>query len=102
MVLVIDSQVAGVSGDMLLCSLVNMGVNKSRIIDGIRSAESLCKDVKVKKIDFVEVKKNSLYATRLLLEIDDDAQERKGIEIKEIIEKSVEKLQISEKAKTLL
>ena len=25
MVLVIDSQVAGVSGDMLLCSLVNMG-----------------------------------------------------------------------------
>ena len=100
MVLVIDSQVAGVSGDMLLCSLVNMGVNKSRIIDGIRSAESLCKDVKVKKIDFVEVKKNSLHATRLLLEIDDDAQERKGIEIKEIIEKSVEKLQISEKAKT--
>jgi len=100
MVLVIDSQVAGVSGDMLLCSLVNMGVNKSRIIDGIRSAESLCKDVKVKKIDFVEVKKNSLHATRLLLEIDDDAQERKGTEIKEIIEKSVEKLQISEKAKT--
>ena len=100
MVLVIDSQVAGVSGDMLLCSLVNMGVNKSRIIDGIRSAESLCKDVKVKKIDFVEVKKNSLHATGLLLEIDDDAQERKGTEIKEIIEKSVEKLQISEKAKT--
>jgi len=38
MVLVIDSQVAGVSGDMLLCSLVNMGANKSKIIDGIRSA----------------------------------------------------------------
>jgi len=100
MVLVIDSQVAGVSGDMLLCSLVDMGVNKSRIIDGIHSAESLCKDVKVKKLDFVEVKKNSLHATGLLLEIDDDAQERKGTEIKEIIEKSVEKLQISEKAKT--
>ena len=100
MVLVIDSQVAGVSGDMLLCSLVNMGVNKSKIIDGIRSAESLCNDVKVKKLDFVEVKKNSLHATGLLLEIDDDAQERKGTEIKEIIEKSVEKLQISEKAKT--
>ena len=46
-----------VSGDMLLCSLVNIGANKSKIIDGIRSAESLCKDVKVKEIDFVEVKK---------------------------------------------
>jgi hypothetical protein len=100
MVLVIDSQIAGISGDMLLCSLVNMGANRSKIIDGIRNAESLCKDVKVKKVEFVEVKKNSLQATALLLEIDDDVHERKGIEIKEIIEKSAEKLTISESAKT--
>jgi len=100
MVFVIDAQVAGVSGDMLLCSLVNIGANKSKIIDGIRIAESLCKDVKVKKIDFVEVKKKSLQATELLLEIDDDAHERKGIEIKEIITKSVGQLKISESAKT--
>jgi len=100
MVLVIDAQVAGVSGDMLLCGLVNIGANRSKIIDGIRSAESLCKDVKVKKIDFPDVKKNSLQATELLLEIDDDVHERKGIEIKEIIEKSAEKLKISESAKT--
>jgi len=100
MVFVIDAQVAGVSGDMLLCSLVNIGANKSKIIDGIRSAESLCKGVKVKKIDFVEVKKNSLQATELLLEIDDDVHERKGIEIKEIITKSAEQLKISENAKT--
>jgi len=100
MVFVIDAQVAGVSGDMLLSSLVNIGANKSKIIDGIRSAESLCKDVKIKKMDFVEVKKNSLQATELLLEIDDDVHERKGIEIKEIITKSVEQLKISESAKT--
>jgi len=100
MVLVIDSQIAGISGDMLLCSLVNMGANRSKIIDGIRNAESLCKDVKVKKAEFVEVKKNSIQATALLLEIDDDVHERKGIEIKEIIEKSAEKLTISESAKT--
>ena len=99
MVLVIDAQVAGISGDMLLCGLVNIGANRSKIIDGIRIAESLCKDVKVKKIDFLEVKKNSLQATELLLDIDDDTQERKGTEIKEIIEKSVEKLKISGQAK---
>ena len=100
MVFVIDAQIAGISGDMLVCSLVNMGANKSKIIDGIRNAELLCKDVTVKKIDFVEVKKNSLQATQLLLEIDDHTHERKGIEIKEIIEKSAEKLTISENAKT--
>jgi len=100
MVFVIDAQVAGISGDMFLCSLVNIGANKSKIIDGIRSAESLCKGVKVKKIDFIKAKKNSLQATELLLEIDDDAHERKGIEIKEIIAKSAEQLKISENAKT--
>ena len=100
MVFVIDAQVAGISGDMLLSSLVSIGANKSKIIDGIHIAESLVKDVKVKKIDFVEEKKKSLQATALLLEIDDDAHERKGIEIKDIIEKSAEKLTISESAKT--
>ena len=100
MVFVIDAQVAGVSGDMLLSGLVNIGANKSKIIDGIHNIESLCKGVKVKKIDFVEVKKNSLQATELLLDIDDDVHERKGTEIKEIIEKSAEKLKISESAKT--
>ncbi len=53
MVFVIDAQVAGISGDMLLSSLVNIGANKSKIIDGIHSAESLVKDVKVKKIDLI-------------------------------------------------
>ena len=100
MVFVIDAQVAGISGDMLLSSLVNIGANKAKIIDGIHNAESLCKDVKVKKIDFVEMKKNSLQATALLLEIDDDAHERKGIEVKKIIENSAEKLTIFENAKT--
>jgi len=100
MVFVIDAQIAGISGDMLLCSLVNIGANRSKIIDGISNAERFCKGVKVKNIDFIEVKKNSLQATELLLEVDDDTHERKGIEIKEIIEKSLEKLQISEKAKT--
>ena len=100
MVFVIDAQVAGISGDMLLCGLVNIGANRSKIIDGIRSAESLCKDVKVKKIEFPDVKKNSLQATELLLEIDDNAHERKGTEIKEIIKKSVEKLKVSKRAKT--
>jgi len=33
MVVIIDPQIAGISGDMLLSSLVNIGANKSKIID---------------------------------------------------------------------
>ena len=34
MVIVIDPQIAGISGDMLLSSLVNLGADKNKIIDG--------------------------------------------------------------------
>ena len=40
MVLVIDAQIAGISGDMILSSLVGLGANKSRIIEGIKTAEA--------------------------------------------------------------
>ena len=40
MVLIIDPQIAGISGDMILSSLVNHGANKSKIIEGIYTAES--------------------------------------------------------------
>ena len=40
MVLIIDAQTAGISGDMILSSLVSLGANKSRIIEGIHTAEA--------------------------------------------------------------
>jgi len=33
MVIVIDPQIAGISGDMILSSLVNLGADKNKIID---------------------------------------------------------------------
>ena len=37
MVFVIDPYVAGISGDMILCSLVDLGADKKIIIEGIKS-----------------------------------------------------------------
>ena len=36
MVIVIDPQIAGISGDMILSSLVDLGVDKNQIIKGIK------------------------------------------------------------------
>ena len=99
MVIVIDPQIAGISGDMLLSALVNLGANKSKIIDGIKIAEKFLDGSEIKKIDFESVKKHGLEATTLVLEVDEKVHERKGTEIKKCIQDSIEKLTLSEKAK---
>ena len=99
MVIVIDPQIAGISGDMLLSALVNLGANKSKIIDGIKIAEKFLDGSEIKKIDFESVKKHGTEATTLVLEVDEKVHERKGTEIKKCIQDSIEKLTLSEKAK---
>ena len=57
MVLFIDCQVAGISGDMILSSLVDLGANKSKIIDGVTESANLLSGSTIKKFDFIKVKK---------------------------------------------
>jgi uncharacterized protein (TIGR00299 family) protein len=99
MVLVIDSQIAGISGDMLLSSLVSMGANKSKVIDGVHLVEDYLKGSKIVKLDFDKVIKHGIEATRLILEASENHQERKGIDIQECILSTSDKIGLSEKAK---
>ena len=95
MVLIIDAQIAGISGDMILSSLVNLGANKSRIIEGIYTAESFLDDSKITNIDFVSVQKNGKVATQLILEVDENVHERKGTDVKNCIIDSAKKIGLS-------
>ena len=99
MVLFIDCQIAGISGDMILSSLVDIGANKSKIIDGIKESANFLQGSTIKKLDFTKVQKKGKSATQLVLEIDEDTHERKGIEIKNCIQLSCEKLGLSDSAK---
>ena len=99
MVLVIDAQIAGISGDMLLSSLVSIGANKSKVIDGVHSVEDYLKGSKITKLDFDKVVKHGIEATHLVLETNENHHERKGIEIQECILSTSDKIGLSEKAK---
>jgi len=99
MVLFIDCQIAGISGDMILSSLVDIGANKSKIIDGVKDSANLLQGSTIKKLDFVKVQTKGKSATQLVLEIDEDTHERKGTEIKNCILSSCEKLGLSNSAK---
>ena len=100
MALVIDPQIAGVSGDMILSALVDIGASKSKIIKGIKIAEKLLSGSTINKIEFQKVQKHGTEATALILEINENIHERKGSEIKECIEQSLESIDLSAKAKT--
>jgi pyridinium-3,5-bisthiocarboxylic acid mononucleotide nickel chelatase len=99
MVLIIDPQVAGISGDMLLSALINMGANKSKVIDGIHNSENYLAGSKIQKIDFEKIVNHGTEATQLLLDIKEDAHERKGTDIQECILLTSDKIGLSEQAK---
>ena len=99
MVIVIDPQIAGISGDMMLSALVDLGANKSRIIDGIHTAERYLKGSTIINIDFGKTKKHSIEATELILDFNEETHERKGIEIQKCIEAASNEIDLSENAK---
>jgi hypothetical protein len=92
----IDAQIAGISGDMILSSLVSLGANKSRIIQGVYTAESFLDNSKITNIDFISVQKNGKDATQLILEIDENVHKRKATDIKHCIIESSKKIGLSE------
>lgn len=98
MVVVIDPQIAGISGDMLLCSLVDLGSDKNKIIDGIKKSEKFLPGSIIKKIDFEKIQKHGIESLQLILEIDEEIHQRKGSEIKSAIINSTKELYLSDKA----
>ncbi len=99
MVLMIDSQIAGISGDMILASLVDLGANKSKIIESIHIAESYLENSTIKNIDFKHIKKNGKQATELILEIEENVHEREASEIKNCILNASEKIGLTMSAR---
>jgi len=99
MVIVIDPQIAGISGDMFLCALVDLGASKFKILNGIKKSEKFLSDSVIKQIDFKKIEKHGIGATTLFLEIDEHIHERKGIEIKKAIVNSAKEIGLSNRAK---
>jgi len=98
MVLIIDPQIAGISGDMLLSALVDLGAKKSKIIEGVKVSQSFLHHSKIEKIDFKKVDKHGVNATSLVLKLDERFHDRKGIEIQNCIVKTAQKIGLSDKA----
>lgn len=99
MVLVIDPQIAGISGDMLLCALIDLGANKNKILEGIKKSQHLLPDSSIQKIQFNQIQKHGINCTELILDLDEKINHRTGIEMKKAILSAFEIINLSDDAK---
>jgi pyridinium-3,5-bisthiocarboxylic acid mononucleotide nickel chelatase len=61
--LIIDSQIAGISGDMLLSALVDLGAKSKKVIDGIYKCSDQIDGCKINSIKFTNSKSNGISCT---------------------------------------
>ncbi len=98
-VVVIDPQVAGISGDMFLSALVDCGASKNKIINNIKMIEKLFSDTRIKKIEFINSESNGIRATRFLFENEEEILERNASEMLRILANCCDVTNLSEMAK---
>ena len=102
MTLVIDASTAGISGDMLLCSLVHMGADSAKIESALRRAADRIPDVQLGDFGFEHVKRRGLASIALRLEISRDAYWNNASEITRHLVESAKSENLSSKAKTFI
>ena len=74
MVLVVDAQVAGISGDMVVSGLVDMGASASRVSDAVRDAVAASlPGARLDGVAFEAAVKGGIAATRMTLDGGGDA-----------------------------
>ncbi len=98
-IVVIDPQVAGISGDMFLSALVDCGASKNKIINNIKAIEKLFSDTRIKKIEFLNSESNGIRATKFLFEIEENVLERNASEMLRILANCCDGTNLSEMAK---
>ncbi|HJS68002.1 MAG TPA: nickel pincer cofactor biosynthesis protein LarC, partial [Nitrososphaera sp.] len=97
---VIDCQLAGIAGDMLVSSLVDAGASKSKVVDAIFACQDSLKGSKISKVDFAKVVSHGFSATQLQMKYTDNVHERKGAEMNRSLARCCESLGLNQRAKT--
>ncbi|HEV3433589.1 MAG TPA: nickel pincer cofactor biosynthesis protein LarC [Nitrososphaera sp.] len=99
-VAIIDSQVAGIAGDMLVSSLVDAGASKSKVLDSIFACPNFLNDSMIADAYFAKVTSHSFAATQLQIKSKDGVFTRKGTEMYTALARCCDSVGLEHRAKT--
>ncbi|HEX9678316.1 nickel pincer cofactor biosynthesis protein LarC [Nitrososphaera sp.] len=98
-VAVIDCQIAGIAGDMLVSALVDAGADRKKVANAILACQKFLKGSKITKVSFNKITTHGFSATQLTLSCNDGVHERKGSEMINALEKTCDSLELAGKAR---
>ena len=101
-IVIIDSQIAGISGDMLLSSLIDVGANKKKVIDSIYACQDCFKEAKIRNVDFLKTTSHGISCTKFLFDYSDLAHSRTGSVVYKAISACSDSLHLSKVAKSFV
>jgi len=95
-ILIVDCQVAGISGDMFLGALLDLGADVDKVVDAIKSLEAFvrCRNLEV---NIKDVMRRGFRAKKVDV-IAEKTPEMNGVELIGIIEKCAESLKLTDEA----
>jgi uncharacterized protein (DUF111 family) len=98
-IIIVDPQVSGISGDMLLSSLVDSGADKNKVIKNINKIQKHFPDAKINRTDFVRTESNGIKATKFIFDFEEKVKEKYASDVYRIISNCCHNIGLSEKAK---
>jgi pyridinium-3,5-bisthiocarboxylic acid mononucleotide nickel chelatase len=99
-VAILDSQVAGIAGDMLMSSLVDAGASKTKVLEAIFACSNFLKDSMIINAHFAKVVSHSFAATQLQMKSKDEVFTRKGTEMYSALARCCDSVGLESRAKT--
>jgi pyridinium-3,5-bisthiocarboxylic acid mononucleotide nickel chelatase len=99
-VAIIDSQVAGIAGDMLMSSLVDAGANKTKVLEAIFACQNFVKGSRITEAHFAKVISHGFAATQLQMKYKENVHKHRGSEMYHILARCCDSVGLEQRAKT--
>lgn len=96
---VIDCQLAGISGDMMVGALLDLDVNTMRVIEAMKRVKDHLNGCKSLEITVKDVVRRGFRAKKVNVKSEEEVKRRTGAELINATKKSIKNLNLSDEAK---